>query len=143
MADTVDKVRIDIAPPLRGSDKLPGECGLGQARFVPRTWSCITYTWKAAATCHKPLYFEEVNLERYGHSRGPILDPLVSAAHFFVCVPLLPYEMGVEPPNECEYSLGYYRPGSCAPWIIDAVPISLRGMVLECSAATGTAFLIP
>ena len=70
-------------------------------------------------------------------------DPLVSAAHFFVTVPLLPYKMGVEPPCECEYTLGYYRPGSCAPWIIDGIPISLRGMALECTAATGAAIAIP
>jgi hypothetical protein len=141
--NTVNTVTLDIRPKLTGTDVLPGECTLGDAQFVPRTWDCITYTWKASALCHKPLYFEEVALERYGHSRGPILDPLVSAAHFFVTVPLLPYEMGVEPPCECEYTLGYYRPGSCAPWIIDGIPISLRGMALECTAATGAGFAIP
>lgn len=148
LANTVDKVKLDITPQptdeaTRSQFKLPGECGLGDAQFVPREWSCITYTWKASALCHKPLYFEEVALERYGHSRGPILDPLVSAAHFFVTVPLLPYKMGLEPPCECEYSLGYYRPGDCAPWIIDGIPISLRGMALECTAVTGAAFAIP
>jgi hypothetical protein len=143
IANTVDKVQLDIRPKLGPTDQLPGECTLGDARFDERDWSCLTYTWKAAALCHKPLYFEEANLERYGHSRGPVLDPLVSAAHFFVCVPLLPYEMGVEPPCECVYSLGYYRPGSCAPWIIDGFPISIRGIALECTAATGAAFAIP
>jgi hypothetical protein len=143
MKNTVNTVSLDIRPKLTGNDVLPGECTLGEAQFIPRTWDGLTYTWKASALCHKPLYFEEVALERYGHSRGPILDPLVSAAHFFVTVPLLPYEMGVEPPCECEYTLGYYRPGDCAPWIIDGFPISLRGMALECTAATGAAFAIP
>ena len=81
--------------------------------------------------CHKPLYSRNRSLERYGHSRGPIIDPLFSAAHFFVCVPLLPYSMGVEPPHECIYSLGYYRSGDCAPWIVDGFPISLRGLALN------------
>ena len=143
MKNTVNTVTLDIRPKLTGTDVLPGECTLGDAQFIPRTWDGLTYTWKASALCHKPLYFEEVALERYGHSRGPILDPLVSAAHFFVTVPLLPYEMGVEPPCECEYTLGYYRPGDCAPWIIDGFPISLRGMALECTAVTGAAFAIP
>jgi hypothetical protein len=142
-ASTIDKVRLDIRPMISGSDVLPGECMLEDVRFNPRSWDCITYTWKASALCHKPLYFEEVAVERYGHSRGPILDPLVSAAHFFITVPLLPYEMGVEPPHECEYTLGYYRPGSCAPWIIDGFPISLRGMALEFTTVTGAAFAIP
>jgi hypothetical protein len=142
-ANTIDKVRLDIRPLISGSDVLPGECMLEEGRFSVRSWDSITYTWKASALCHKPLYFEEVALERYGHSRGPILDPLVSAAHFFITVPLLPYEMGVEPPHECEYTLGYYRPGSCAPWIIDGFPISLRGMALEFTTVTGAAFAIP
>jgi hypothetical protein len=142
-ANTINKVRLDIRPMLAGSDVLPGECALEDVRFVPRSWDGLTFTWKASALCHKPLYFEEVAVERYGHSRGPVLDPLVSTAHFFITVPLLPYEMGVEPPFECEYTLGYYRPGSCAPWIIDGFPISLRGMALEFTAVTGTAFAIP
>jgi hypothetical protein len=141
--NTIDKVQLDIAPKVPSDQQIPGECTLGSAQFVPRMWPGITYTWKASALCHKPLYFEEPNLERYGHSRGPIIDPLFSAAHFFVCVPLLPYSMGVEPPHECIYSLGYYRPGSCAPWIIDGFPISLRGLAIECTAATGAAFAIP
>jgi hypothetical protein len=141
--NTIDKVQIDITPKVAADQQIPGECTLGDSQFVPRLWPGITYTWKASALCHKPLYFEEPQLERYGHSRGPIIDPLFSAAHFFVCVPLLPYNMGVEPPHECIYSLGYYRPGSCAPWIVDGFPISLRGLALECTAATGAAFAIP
>ena len=65
--------------------------------------------------CHKPLYFEDVQLERYGHMAGPWVQPFVSCADFFLRIPILPYEMGLEPPNECIYALGYYRPGSCAP----------------------------
>ncbi len=141
--NTIDKVELDITPKVPADQQIPGECTMGDAQFVPRTWPGITYTWKASALCHKPLYFEEPQLERYGHSRGPIIDPLFSAAHFFVCVPLLPYSMGVEPPHECIYSLGYYRSGSCAPWIVDGFPISLRGLALECIAATGAAFAIP
>ncbi len=141
--NTVDKVRLDISVKGTPGNEFPCECSLGNTKFVERDWNCITYTWKASSLCHKPLYFEEPALERYGHSRGPILDPLVSAAHFFVCVPLLPYEMGVALPDECQYSLGYYRPGSCAPWIIDGFPVSLRGAAFEFTFATGAAFAIP
>ena len=74
--------------------------------------------WKASALCHKPLYFEDEALERYGHSWGPCLDPLVSGAHFFCKLPVLPYCMGVHPPNECMYALGHYRPGNCAPYMM-------------------------
>jgi hypothetical protein len=140
---TIDKVSLDITEKGTPGNEYPCECGMGNLKFEPRQWDCITYTWKASALCHKPLYFEEQYLERNGHSRGPIADPLVSAAHFFITVPLLPYYMGVELPHECEYSLGYYRPGSCAPWIIDGFPLSCRGAAFEATAVTGTAFLLP
>ncbi len=52
-------------------------------------------TWKASNLCHSPLYFEDVNLERYGHTHGPLLEPLVQSAHFFANIAVLPYKMGV------------------------------------------------
>ena len=51
--------------------------------------------------------------------------------------------MGVELPWECVYPLGYYRPGSCAPWTVPAVPISLRGFAVEAATITGIVFLVP
>ena len=66
--------------------------------------------------CHRPLYFEEINLERYGYGCGWCLQPGASAAHFFGTVPALPYLMTVDCPHECIYTLGHYRPGSCPPW---------------------------
>jgi hypothetical protein len=122
---------------------VPPECGLGEKEYTARSFSPITYTWKASGLCHKPLVFEEVQLERYGHSLRPIFQPICSAAHFFVCVPAMPYILGVETPNECVYTLGYYRPGSCAPYTIDPLPLSVRGLLFEGAAVTGFALLMP
>jgi hypothetical protein len=141
--NTVDKIGLDIVPPGKAGDDFPCECVLGAGVYEPRSWPELTYTWKAAALCHKPLYFEEVQSERYGHSHGPFMDPLVSAAHFFVTIPLLPYYMGVDPPWECQYSLGYYRPGSCAPFMEEPFPLSMRGAAVEAGAITGAAFVLP
>ena len=99
--------------------------------------------WKASALCHKPLYFEDASLERYGHSWGPCLDPFVSGAHFFGTLPALPYCMGLHPPNECMYALGHYRPGNCAPYMIPPVPLSLRAAAVQTAATTGAIFIIP
>ena len=60
-----------------------------------------------------------------------------SAANFFCTFPILPYKMGLEPPNECEYALGYYRPGDCAPYMLDPFPLSVRGALLEAAAWVG------
>jgi hypothetical protein len=122
---------------------LPRECQLPNIAFVPRRWLPTTMTWKASMLCHKPLYFEEVSLERYGHTAGPFAQPVLSTAHFFVNIAVLPYKMGIHPPSECQYALGYYRPGNCAPWIIPPVPISLRGALFEAGAIGAGIGLIP
>jgi hypothetical protein len=124
-------------------DQFPRECPLGGDPYEPRKFAMTTFTWRAAALCHKPLYFEDVQLERYGHTYGPVLQPCISAAHFFASVPLMPYKMGVEPPLECVYALGYYRPGSCAPRTIGPIPISVRGTVSQLGISTGLVYLFP
>lgn len=125
------------------TNERPYECTVEAATFNPRSWSCLTYTWKASALCHKPLYFEEMSLERYGHSWGPICDPVVSAAHFFGTLPILPYKMGVDTPCECQYALGYYRPGNCAPYMCEPFPISPRGAAVQAGFVVGAVGALP
>jgi hypothetical protein len=122
---------------------IPTECALGDEQLAQRNWTSSTLTWKASGVCHKPLYFEEPALERYGHSSGPVLQPLLSGAHFFGNVIALPYNLGLDPPNECEYPLGRYRPGSCAPYLVPPVPVSLRAGLLTAGLYTGGVFVIP
>lgn len=123
--------------------RLPAECPLGGLRNAERSWLASNFHYHASALCHKPLYFEDVQLERYGHTAGPFRQPILSAAHFVVHGLGLPYQMAINPPTECQYSLGYYRPGSCAPWMIQPFPLSLRGATAEVGAALGMAYLIP
>ncbi|MCA9237860.1 MAG: hypothetical protein KDA44_20440 [Planctomycetales bacterium] len=139
----INDISLDIALHGDAGQDYPFECSLGSETFAGRAWPQVTYRWKAAALCHKPLYFEQVQLERYGHSWGPYVQPLVSGAHFFASIPLLPYKMGIRTPNECVYTLGYYRPGSCAPYMIEAFPFTWRAAMFEGFIATGTAFVIP
>jgi hypothetical protein len=142
-ANGITNISLDIRLKGNPGEDYPFECGLGEDRFQPRSWSEITYLWKASGLCHKPLYFEQVQLERYGHSWGPLLDPIVSGAHFFGTVPVLPYKMGIESPNECIYTLGYYRPGSCAPYMIDGIPFTWRAAAYEAAAVTGGILIFP
>jgi len=140
--DKLGDIDLDIRVSGMPGNDYPCECRLEGEPFRPRKFACTTFTWKAAGYCHKPLYFEDWNLERYGHSHG-WADPIISGAHFFATLPVLPYKMGVELPWECVYPLGYYRPGSCAPWTVPAVPISKRGLMLEAATVTGLVFLLP
>ena len=122
---------------------IPAECSLGDEEYATRVWTGSTLAWKASAICHKPLYFEEVQLERYGHSAGPIIQPALSGAHFFLNIAALPYKMGINPPNECRYPLGYYRPGNCAPWLIPPIPLSVRSALKTAAFYTGGVYIVP
>jgi len=140
--ERIGDIDLDIRVSGTPGNDYPCECRLEGDQYQPRKFACTTFTWKAAGYCHKPLYFEHWTLERYGHSHG-WADPIISGAHFFATLPVLPYKMGVELPWECVYPLGYYRPGSCAPWTVPAVPISKRGLALEAATVTGLVFLLP
>ena len=141
-----DSIRdIDLNINLEGNpgEDFPFECKIGRRQLAPRQWPLLTYNWKASALCHKPLYFEQVQLERYGHSWGPFTQPIMSGVHFFSSVPILPYKMGVRTPRECVYTLGHYRPGNCAPYMIEPMPLSLRGALFQAGAITGVSVVVP
>lgn len=53
---------------------------------------------------HRPLYFEDPNLERCGQSAG-CLTELTSAIHFGARIPALPCMMASSPPHDCARSL--------------------------------------
>jgi hypothetical protein len=143
-AYTVDKVNLNIVITGTEGEDFPFECTIDDGQmFGGRYWDQITYMWKASALCHKPLYFEDEQLERYGHSFSPCFQPFVSGAHFFTRPFVLPYCMGVEPPCECVYALGHYRPGNCAPYMCNPIPLSPRGAVFQAGAVVGTAAILP
>lgn len=142
-ADSIKDISLDIRQQGTPGEDFPFECEGRRPPFQPRNWAPVTYMWKASGLCHKPLYFEQVQLERYGHDWGPVLQPFVSGAHFFGTIPILPYKMGLQTPNECDYSLGYYRPGSCAPYMIEPLGFTWRAAAFQAGAVTGAAFAIP
>ena len=139
---TLANAQIMEKVPIRATE-VPTTCPLPRTPQTPRGQQPITFSWTASALCHKPPYFEDIQLERYGHSWGPFLQPVLSAAHFVVTVPALPYLMGLNPPNECVYTLGYYRPGSCAPYMLDPLPLSVRAAMFEGVTVAGGILLIP
>lgn len=116
-----------------------------------RGWPVNSFNWVASCLAHNPLYFEEINLERYGYGCGAYgpcctngIQSLCSAAHFFGTVPALPYKMAVDCPRDCDYTLGYYRPGSCPPWQYNCCSrCSALGGLSAGGAAVGLIFLIP
>ncbi len=116
-----------------------------------RGWPVNTFNWVPSCFCHNPLYFEEINLERYGYGCGcfgpccsSCVQSAASAAHFFATVPALPYKMAVDCPGECDYTLGHYRPGSCPPWQYHCCSrANCLGVLSSGGVAAGLIFLIP
>jgi hypothetical protein len=126
--------------------KLPPECAIASTRridLVARGWTPSTMNWTASSLCHKPLYFEQVQHERYGHSAGPFRQPWIDGVHFFGSCLMLPYNMALDPPWECEYDLGYYRPGNCAPWQIPPFPFSPRAAMAQAGFVVGGIYIMP
>jgi len=107
------------------------------------SWAYTEHRWSATCTRHRPLYFEEINAERYGYTVSYALQPVISAAHFFGSIPALPYKMAVEPPRDCIYTLGHYRPGSCVPRRRNRLPWQPTASVVEVGFIAGMILLIP
>jgi len=93
--------------------------------------------------CYQPLYFEEVNLERYGRSFG-IVQPAVSAAMFVGRVPLLPYMTFARPARQCTMHPHWSLPGYKIPhWEKQPIVPSVTGSAAEVAALYGIILLIP
>lgn len=106
-------------------------------------WGGTEFYWSATCMRHRPLYFEEINAERYGYTVSYCLQPVISAARFFGTIPALPYKMVVERPRDCIYTLGHYRPGSCAPRRWHRLPLKAGAAVVETGFIAGLILLLP
>jgi len=139
---SIKGVSHDIRPTIPG--ELPEECAIVGDPYYGRHFSQSCFMWKASALSTKAAYFEDAQLERHGHTKVcPALQPVVSGAKFFATVPILPYKAGVTPPNECVYTLGHYRMGSCAPYMAEPFPISPRGALFQAGAVAGAVVAVP
>ncbi len=96
-------------------------------------WGPDVYVWLTPTFYHRPLYFEQPNLERYGMGTHRWLQPAASSAHFFTSVALVPYKTLTQHPLEHVYTLGYDRPGNCAAW---------QGRTLLGQSTVGEAFKV-
>jgi hypothetical protein len=107
-----------------------------------RPWALSGYCWEGSGFYHWPLYFEETALERFGHE-VPLIQPVVTAAHFYATLPVLPYKIGAQYPWDCLYDLGYERPGNCVPYEWELPPPSARGGIFAGGIITGLIYAIP
>ncbi len=99
--------------------------------------------WKPSMVFHHPLYFEEAMLERHGHDRFGLLQPLASGARFYTSIALYPYLQSLRKPSECVYALGNRRPGTCVPKLQDSLPWDKRAAATQLIATGGLFWAAP
>jgi hypothetical protein len=121
----------------------PNEIPLSSGPFEPRVFPASTYTWQASNVFYQPLYYEDPDLERYGHAWPFFIQPVVSSVRFTIQSIGLPYQAVIDPPCCRVYPLGFYRPGECAPKLIYQIPWNTEAAAVEAGAITGVYFLFP
>lgn len=126
-----------------GSGRMPKEIPLGTEPFVGRSLPRSVFAWKAANITHNPLYFQDVALERYGHTYGPLAQPVVSVGRFSAQLLALPYQMTLNHPCREMYPLGYYRPGEWAPKLLYQPPLNAKAALVTAGFYTGMGFVLP
>ena len=149
----LSQVSINTHPKLDKSTELPPnlasnryvsyEAALAYGGGAANPWPSRTFCWQAPSFYHRPLYFEQVNLERYGHYRKNwMIESILSAAHFFGTIPALPLQLGSYHPCERVYTLGRYRPGDCNPNHKYLVPITWHGILKQGLTTTALVFAL-
>ena len=95
--------------------------------------------WIAPNFYHRPLLFEDINLERYGNQLR--FQNVFSAAHFLGTIPALPYKIGKHGRCHREYTIRHHRPGNCVPYQVERFQFDAPGGFWQ--ALTTAAIVIP
>jgi hypothetical protein len=92
--------------------------------------------------CYRPLYFEDIKLERYGANIGYAQTGL-SGVRFFGSILALPYKMTVRPPRSCQCSNGFSRCGDCPLPGYGRREFRIDASLIEAAAVTGVVYILP
>jgi len=147
-------INIDISPPrfdengkslifpTNDASHLFGQTS--PAAKLPQWTPRFDYTkYPVSAFNHRPLYFEDANLERYGRTHGAA-QIVFSGARFYSSIIALPYKMALEPAQSCVSNDRYWVPPSeCGPRFVQRPPANVRAGLWQAGAVLGLVFLIP
>jgi hypothetical protein len=116
---------------------------MDNGEYVPRAASPTVFQWAPTNLYHYPLYFEDPSLERYGHTYHPLVQPFASTGRFATQLVGLPYQMTLHPIHSHDYTLGYYRPGECAPKKHYQIPFNEEATIMQVATVVGLIVLLP
>jgi len=144
--DIVD-VEVDIRPTQgemptdRGAERFADQPVIDESfpSGEPADVLCAYTPW---TICYRPLYFEDIALERYGKNVG-CLQTGLSGVRFFGSIAALPYKMTRRPPRSCECSNGFSRPGDCPLPGYGNRRLELDAALMEAAAITAVVYIIP
>ena len=117
---SIDDIRTDIAQPedeilpMDHSTQLFSR-GMVDSTTEARHEPTAFFMWAPTELYYWPLYFEDVQLERYGQTYSPCFQPVFSGVRFAADFTFVPLKMVFDHPLSCMCTLGYYRPGSRVP----------------------------
>jgi hypothetical protein len=143
---STDGSGVKMCPPNSagmGSDRCPEQQPLPVFGTTERNFIDLEYCWDAPNLFHNPLYFEDVPLERYGHTYCEPLQSVASVTKFGVQFIGIPYQMALAPVHKCESPLGYYRPGDPAPYKCYQIPFNASAALKAAYVYTGLSFITP
>jgi hypothetical protein len=127
---------------LKYAMRFPDYPAVPKAAPVVRHWAPLTETVTPPFVCYRRLYFEQINLERYGWGLG-VLSPFVSQGAFYVDLFTLPYHAGTEPFRRYECSAGYCLPGDPVPLLLYPFEPSLTGAATEAAVIALLCVMFP
>ena len=143
----IRKIRPTLSYAMRNIEESQLPAGfhekLDQGQYVARQSSPAVLQWAPTNLYYHPLYFEDPSLERYGHTYHPVVQPFASAGRFATQLAGLPYQMALHPVHSREYSLGYYRPGECAPKKHYQIPFNEEAALVQAAAMVGFFLIFP
>jgi len=106
-------------------------------RFYPMRLEVAPYY-----LCHGRLYFQQINLERYGWDLG-VFAPLISGTKFLYDFVTLPYHLATEPCRRFEYNTGWCLPGDPVPLLLYPLHVSPTGFVAEVGTILALVAIFP
>jgi hypothetical protein len=110
--------------------------------LVPRRWTPMTEQVEPGYVWHRRLLSEQINSARYGWDMG-ILQPAISAAHFYADVATFPYHLAQDPWRYGDTSAGKCLPGDPVPLLLYPPQPSASGTAGEAAALVPLFFAFP
>jgi hypothetical protein len=106
-------------------------------------WPSFGSLSTSSTSWHQPLYFADTNLERYGTSKYPRIQPLCSAAHFSASAIALPYQMATQHPGRTYRYSHPHEAGRYGYYERTLHPLDGQASLVQSAAVIGLIIAIP